>query len=151
MPHASVLRNYASSLAYDHGFLFTTAGEVVDVASPNAPKLAGTFAQRGLVVPQAAASGAVVLTSTYDPGAYDATMPTSTTQALNALVLRHLSLTTFLADRELKLDGHYYSVANLVEPKPGVFAFIDYQIPSAPNPRTVRGAVIVVPAPELSE
>ena len=149
-PHAGVLR-YNSRLSYDHGFLFTTAGEVIDVASPDAPKLAGTFAERGLVVPHAAASGAVVLTSTYDPGAYDATLPTGAAPALNVLALRHLSLATFLADRELKLDGHYYSVANLVEPKAGLFAFIDYEIPSYPNPRTVRGAVIVVRAPELSE
>jgi hypothetical protein len=149
--HASVLRASTSSLAYDDGFLFTTAGEVVDVTSPDAPKVAGTFPESGLVVPHAADSGAVVLTSTYDPSAYDATMPTSTTQALNALVLRHLSLASFSADRELKLDGHYYDVVNLVEPKPGLFAFVDYQVPRYPNSRTVRAGVIVVSAPELSE
>jgi hypothetical protein len=42
-------------------------------------------------------------------------------------------------------------VSHLVEPKPGLFAFVDYQVPSYPNPRTVRAAVIGVRAPELSE
>jgi len=150
-PHASIARGGPSSFVYDDGFLFTSAGQVLDVTAPNTPEVAGTFAESGLVVPHVAASGAVVLTNTYDPSAYDASMPTSTTQALDTIVLRHMSLTSFAADAELALDGHYYDVANLVEPKPGLFAFIDYQIPSAPNLRTVRAAVIVVPAPELAE
>jgi hypothetical protein len=147
-PHATVGRDIETSLVYDDGFLFTTAGHVLDVTSPEAPEVAGTFAESGLVVPHVANAGAVVLTTAFDPSAYDGT---STTQAYNAVVLRHLSLTSFAADAELALDGHYYNVSHLVEPKPGLFAFIDYQVPSYPNPKTVRAAVIVVRAPELSE
>ena len=150
-PHPNVLQGATSSLAYDHGFLFTTSGRVVDVTTPDIPAVAGTFAQSGLVVPHVTDSGAVVLTSTYDQSAYDATLPTSTTQALNAIVLRHMSLASFAADAALTLDGHYYVASNLVEPKPGLFAFIDYQVPSYPNARTVRAAVIVVPAAELAK
>jgi len=150
-PHPSIVRGVATSLVYDHDFLFTNGGQVLDVTSPDTPKVAGTFAQTGLVVPHASDFGAVVLTNTYDPSAHDATMPTSTTQALDVIVLRHMSLVSFAADAELTLDGHYYDVANLVEPKPGLFAFVDYQIPSAPNPRTVRAGVVVVRAPELAQ
>jgi hypothetical protein len=133
-------------LTYDRGFVFATSGQVLDVTSPEEPVVAGAFPHAGLVVPHGASSEVIMLSSSFEPAfPYRAVRPGVT------LVLRRLSLTTFEEESTLPVDGDFMSIRDFVEPVPGIFAFIHYQAQVTLDPPTVRGAVVLVSAPELAE
>jgi len=142
-----LFRGGAGSLVYDQGFLFTSTGHVLDVSSPDAPALVGSFSGPGLIVSHAAESRVVMLSSVDDLSVED---PLA---ARYELFLRRLDISTLQHDLEWVLDGRFFDARDLVEPMPGYFAFGNYQLPpyAGDDQVFVRSAVVILAAPEFAE
>lgn len=145
--YPALLKGPNFELTYADGFLFGTHGQVLDVSSPEEPKLAGTFAANGLVVPHVASSHAVVLSSTYEPEDEGV----NENGAAASIVIHRFDLSTFAEESAVPLDGRFLYARHFVEPAPGLFAFIDFHIPGYGTWEPVRSAVVLVSVPEFAE